>query len=268
MMRNLVVIGNVSQDTICYQGVCKGSSWGGAGLNISLSAAQLLNERPRLMSVVGDDALDLLSQLEKKVDISLIKVSRGKTCRFDIQYLSDGTLQNVGCDFGVATGLTLHFQAIELPLAHYHVSCRRPLNPEQVLPRIVKSNLSFSLDFILSSACQQIVRSEGWIRLAKYVFVNSQEVKILEGLYNIDDIQILIITSGSQPVRVLRLGHEILSQSCDNKVFYDVTGAGDVFIGTFLGSQIGGDELHLSIDKAIFMAQQSLDNIGVIRFLG
>lgn len=267
MMRNLVVIGNVSQDTISYQGVCKGSSWGGAGLNISVSAAQL-SERPRLISIVGDDALDLLSQLEKKVDISLTKVSRGKTCNFDIQYLSDGTLQNIGCDFGVATGLNLHFQTIELPLAHYHVSCRRPLSPEQILPRIVRRNLPFSLDFILSSACQQIVQSEGWIRLAKYVFVNSQELEILEGLYNIGDIQTLIITSGSQPVKVLRFGYEMLSQSCDNKVFYDVTGAGDVFIGSFLGSQIGGDELHVSIDKAIFMAQQSLDSIGVIRFLG
>lgn len=267
MMRNLVVVGNVSQDTISYQGIYKGSIWGGAGLNISVSAAQLC-ERPRLISIVGNDALDLLFQIEKKVDISLIKVSRGKTCHFDIQYISDGTLQNISCDFGVATGLTLHFQTTELPLAHYHVSCRRPLSPEQVLPQIVKSNLPFSLDFILTSARQQIVQSAGWIRLAKYVFVNSQELEILEDLYNIGDIKTLIITSGSEHVRILRFGHEILSQSCNNKVFHDVTGAGDVFIGSFLGSQIGGDELHVSINKAIFMAQQSLDSIGVMRFLG
>lgn len=267
MRPNLVVVGNISQDTISYNGIYKECCWGGAGLNISVSAAQL-GERPKLISIVGEDALDLLSLLEKKVDISFVKVSIGRTCRFDIQYLNDGTLQNIGCDFGVATGLNLHFQTIDLPLvAHYHVSCRQPLIPEQILPRVMERALSFSLDFILSSARQQMTQSKGWIGCAKYVFINSQEFEILEGLHNIGDIETLIITSGNQPVRVLRFGSEILHQACSDKVFYDVTGAGDVFIGAFLASQLNGNELSQSVDSAIVIAQKSLSDLGIMQFL-
>jgi sugar/nucleoside kinase (ribokinase family) len=269
MNHALVVVGNISKDSISYQGVYKGTGWGGAGLNVSLSAAQLLGSKPRLVSIVGEDAVPLLCQIEKKLDISLVKIKKGKTCRFNMQYSHDGTLQDVICSFGVSMYMNSYCQTVRLPIGHYHVSCRRPLDPKKILPRIIiETNSSFSLDFILSSAHEQIsLLSRCWLRRAKYVFVNSQELDIFNNLFAVNGIQTLVVTSADQPVSVLRFGHEILTQSCNNRAFHDVTGAGDVFIGAFLGSQLSGDELHTSIDEAILMAQQSLDDIGVARFL-
>jgi len=266
MNNDLVVIGNVSEDHVSYNGGSRRSFWGGSGLNISVSAAQF-GMRPRLVSVVGEDALDLLSQLEDRIDVSLVKVLNGKTCRFEIQYSRDGTLQGVNCDFGVANFLNSYLQEIDLPPAYYHVSCRQPVRPKRILPRITDRRLPFSLDFILSSARQQIAEAERWIQDAKYIFMNSQELEIFQGFHRISDVQTLIVTSSNQPVRVFKFGHEVLRRACSTKEFCDVTGAGDVFIGTFLASQFEGEGLRKSVERAILGAQKSLDSLGALQFL-
>lgn len=265
MRNDLIVVGNISQDIASYGGTSRRFFWGGAGLNISVTAAQF-GKRPRLISVVGEEALNVLSQLKEHVDISLVKMLSGKTCRFEIQYSRDGTLQNINCNFGVASFLNQYFQTIDLPLSHYHVSCRQPLNPKKILQRIAEKAFPFSLDFILSSAQQQMAKAKKWIQHAKYVFVNFQEFEILQSFYDIRDIQTIVVTSDRHPIRVFKSGREVLRQSHPMKKFCDVTGAGDVFIGTFLASQLKGEALYKSIEKAISIAQKSLDSLGIMPF--
>lgn len=265
MRNDLVVVGNISQDNASYCGTSRRFFWGGAGLNISVTAAQF-GKRPRLISVVGEDAIDILSELKKHIDISLVKVLSGKTCRFEIHYSRDGTLQNINCDFGVASFLNQYFQTIDLPLSHYHVCCRQPLDPHQVIQRIIEKVFPFSLDFILSSAHQQMSQAKKWIQYAKHVFVNLREFEILRSFYDISDVQTLVVTSDGHPIRVFNSGREVLCQSQPMKKFRDVTGAGDVFIGTFLASQLKGEALYKSIKKASSIAQKSLDSIGIMPF--
>lgn len=266
MSEDLIVVGNISLDNISYCGISKGSFWGGAGSYISASAA-ILGIRPKLISVVGRDALPLLAKMEDWVDISPIRVlGEKKTCYFDMRYSENGTLLDINCDFGAASSLSSYLQEVDLPLGHYHVSCRHPIDPKKIIYRIYEKGFSFSLDFILSSAWQQMAKTAVWLQHAKYIFVNSQELEILWDIKNISSIHTLIVTSGSQPVRVFKFGHEVLRQDCSTVKFCDVTGAGDVLIGAFLASQLRGDDLQESLDKAICLAQKSLRSTGVLQF--
>lgn len=264
MSCDLVIIGNISQDIASYGEIRTKPFWGGAGLNICLSATRT-GRRPKLISVVGEDGSELLAQLEERIDTSLVKVLKGETSRFVMQYSEDGTLQSIDCYFGVARHLNLHFQSLELPYAHYHVCCRRPVSPKHILQRITPSGFPFSLDFILTSAAQEITQVVKWIQNVKYVFVNRQEFEILKNLTDIRKIDKLVITYGKGPVRVLEFGQEVLCQPCPVvEEFSDVTGAGDVFIGVFLASQLEGDSLHDSINQAICTAQKSIGSSGIL----
>ncbi len=265
MTSDLGVIGNISWDTVSYREGPTNSFWGGAALNISLSASYS-GKKPMLISVVGTDASALVSEIENQIDITRVKISDGKTCHFEIRYSKNGIIEDVICDFGVANLLDLHFHKLHIPLAHYHICCRKPLSPAQAIQRVFEKSFPFSLDFVLSSAQQQMMQVSMWIKHAKYVFVNFQEFEILRDIVDICDIKMMIVTSAGEPVRVLRSGHEVLCLSCPSKEFLDVTGAGDVFIGAFLASQLKGEDLHKSVDWAIRTAQQSLNCLGTLLF--
>lgn len=256
-MTDLVVVGNISQDTVTYGQDTRPTFLGGAGLNISLAAARS-GKRPKLVSVVGGDVLDYLGQLKDKIDISLVMVTEGTTCRFHIHYSNSGTLQQIHCDFGVSQLLNSHIGNIPLAFAHYHVCCRNPLAPSLLLSQLVDNRFPFSVDFILSSAIQQIEQIRHWLQYAQYVFVNRQEYRILQDYADINTIKTLIVTAAGEPVEVLNFGDRVLTQPCPKRRFIDVTGAGDTFIGCFLVSQLDKEELEISVRKSIAVAQDSL----------
>lgn len=262
MSIDLAIVGNVSKDTVRYGENTKKPFWGGAGLNISVAAAQA-GKKPKLISVIGNDGLNLLSLLKDLVDVSFIKIVEGSTCRFYIQYSKTGTVESIYSEFGVAKFINTYFQKLELCSAHYHICCRTPLEPNLIVPRLVTEKLPFSLDFIVSSASQQMLRAKDSFQYADYVFINRQEFEILQNILDINIIKKLIITAGSEPVIVLEFGNEVLCQPCSQKDFHDVTGAGDVFIGTFLAYQLNGENLIFAISESINAAQKTLNSLGI-----
>ncbi len=266
MSTPLIIIGNVSRDTVRYGGTERGSFWGGAGLNVALAVRQQ-GDKPGLLSLVGSDARDLLAELEGRVDVSRIKVLDGDSCRFDIQYSREGVLENIKCDFGVESFLNSYLEEAKLIPAHYHICCREPLNAKQIILRVKQRGFTFSLDFIQSSIQQKLEQVKDLLQYAKFVFLNSQELRIWERICSVDRIATLVVTSSNQPVRVLEFGREVLNQECPPKKFFEVTGAGDVFAGTFLAAQFVGMGLSESVTRAISCSQQSLDNYGVMHFL-
>jgi sugar/nucleoside kinase (ribokinase family) len=266
MKSKFFVIGNVSKDQVLYDGGERATFWGGSGLNIAVSASRL-GMNPILVSVVGEDALELLSQVKDRIDVSSVKVVEGETCRFDIRYSADGTLKRIDSKFNAAGCLNDYLQGLHLAPGHYHVSCRRPLRPGGLLSRIAGGGYPFSLDFILSSVSEQLADAKEWIADAEHIFMNSQEFEILESSYDLEDFETIIVTSGSQPVRAIRFGEVVLRQVCVRKDFLDVTGAGDTFIGAFLASQLKGEALFRSVKRGVLSAQASLDSFGALDLL-
>lgn len=263
MNLKIAVIGNISRDTVSYKKERKKTFWGGGGLNISVAISRL-GKKAFLYSVLGNDAVEVLEMLKGMIDVTFIKLLDGKTCHFAIKYSPNGNLLNVRSSYGVAKQFNaslLDFKPMAKPI-HYHICCRSPLNPHLILPKLNEHNISYSLDFIKSSARRLILESKKWITGATYVFVNSDEYSILKNLANINDLKKVIVTSGSEPVKVFEFGKKVLEHACPKKEFNEVTGAGDVFAGTFLAMHLHGKALTESIARAIMSAQKSLDNPG------
>jgi sugar/nucleoside kinase (ribokinase family) len=259
----LAVIGNISRDILWYGTQKKGPTFGGAGLNIALAIAQR-GRRPKLISVLCSQHESLLRDISPLIETSMVCVQPGEICQFEIWYSEQGSLERLSSHFGVSLFFDAYVQHLEFPPAHYHVCCRKPLDPGLLLSRLASQNRSFSLDFIASSAREQIARCGTWIDKAAYVFVNEQEFHILNALHDIQTIPMLLVTNGSHPVIVFRRGEEVARQRCANREFYDVTGAGDIFAGTFLVNYlIEGKPLEEAISASIAAAQQSLDTLGI-----
>lgn len=265
MNNSLVVIGNISRDTSRYETSARFTTWGGSGLYIAL-AASCIGVSPRLIAVVGADALVLLDKIKPWVDISQIRIMKGETCRFDISYLKDGELRSIDCKFGVAELINIYLQDLPLSPAHYHISCRAPLSAHLILERLDSQGFPFSLDFILSSIKLQAPKVSRWIKDSKYVFLNLREFQIFQQEIDIAAIPLTIVTSGSGAIRVYRFGKELFRLYPDSSLFRDVTGAGDVLIGAFLANQLKNIGLYESLNNALILAQKSVHNVGPIEF--
>lgn len=260
---NITVVGNISRDTAWYGTNKRASFFGGAGLNIAWSLAHH-GQHPRLVSVLGQADRFLLDELAPFVDTTSVHILPGETCQFTFYYTSDGRLEHLVSYFGVAFSLDAHIQRVPLAVGHYHICCRHPIHPEPLLRRLIQNQIPFSLDFILSSIATQVESCKESIAFATCVFVNGQEFAVLSQLYDIAALKMLIITNGSGPIQVFCHGREVHRYTCTPASAFEVTGAGDVFTGTFLASYFQQKHsIDIAIEQAIVAAQVSLSQVGV-----
>jgi sugar/nucleoside kinase (ribokinase family) len=260
--RNVVIIGNVSYDRVVYpeSAFC---FWGGGGLNIALATSNM-GVTTKVLSAAGRDARSILESMGRYIDVSGVFIVDEETCRFLIEYDVNGEVVKTTASYGAANKLDSVISKVHFQKGHYHVCCRKPLMPQHVLKRLVDLDLPFSLDFVSTSAAENIRIVSEWMDVSKYVFVNRREFEILRGIRSIDDLQELIVTAGSNPVCVYQFGREVDRWECPKKGFVDITGAGDVFVGTYLGARLLGGDIASSVARAIVQSQRSIDDRGVL----
>lgn len=216
------------------------------------------------MSVVGSEFKEVQNEVESLLDTSILLTIDGKSSNFYLEYLLDGTLLKIESDFGVSKYINDYLASMHFDPSHYHLCCRAPLKPFEVINRLVQLNYPFSIDFILSSIEEQLNDIQSLIPFAKYIFVNEKEYCILKEKINLTKLNKVIVTSGAHPVKVFQQGELIIEQECPKvEEIQDVTGAGDVLVGTVLGLSLKGTELGESIRKGILAAQNSLQHLGV-----
>src|SRR5579871_3160743 len=235
MNMGLVVIGNISRDTVQYGNGPERTFFGGAGLNVAISAARA-GLRPSLISTIGEHDVSLLAHLNKDIDTDWVSTVPDTTCHFHIHYDEDGVLQTIRSQFGAAEHLNSHVATLPVIKAHYHICCRAPLEPTSILSRLEEIQASYSLDFIISSIAGhlQVERVRPWLPSAQCVFVNRREYEVLASICDVRQLPRVVITAGRKPVVVLEYGTEVFRHECSFLRVHEVTGAGDVFAGTYL----------------------------------
>lgn len=265
----LAVIGNISIDTINYHDQRKVSFWGGAGLNIAI-AVKKAKASVALISLVGEKSeliIEYINQLGIN-DLVLKDLSK-KNCEFEIFYDDTDKLNKITYEFGVMNSINTYLEYFDYSsYDFYHVCCKNPLKSVFCIEKIIKSRKKFSLGFIKSSILKQISEIGENIYFADFIFINNEELDILKEYCDLRKINLLIVTNGSNPVRVFKNGFLQNEYICKpKKNVIDVTGAGDTIIGSFLGQYFNEKNIEKAIIYAIEKAYEKLDTFGVANIL-
>ncbi|MFE0132351.1 PfkB family carbohydrate kinase [Streptomyces sp. NPDC059037] len=251
-MNSLSVIGNISRDRTRYPDDRGGEQLGGASLLVSLAAARA-GTAAAPIAVVGRDLQDLPGAvIVEGLDWSALHVSEDLSTAFTLDYDAQGQLLSVDAQYGASRAGTSH--ALDHIANHpgevYHLCCRRPLRVSALLHALDSCSAQFSLDFFLPSAEQMMCEAAPWLTSATTVFVNAAEHRLLARVVAVADLPEVVITDGPSPVRVYRWGELAATTYPPDRVFGEVTGAGDTLAGTYLAHRTHGATPEIALPAA------------------
>lgn len=269
-MKDLVIVGNISQDHVIHAGETKRIAIGGAALNVGIGS-KMVGMTPCLISVIGDDIpQEVLSVLKEHFDTFGVLACTGSSCSFRLIYEDLEQSPQIFTDAGVSIKLTDHARETLIETRHLHLCCRLPLDPAQVINAWEKKALpTLSVDFIHSSFAQQFKLLKPYLEFINYVFLNEKEYELLKE--NIDPATIaptIIITRGSRGAIALKRGQQLFFQpACLVDKPIDTTGAGDTFAGAFLGCVLQNMSIEQAMQRASAIAAQSVNDFDVMHLL-
>lgn len=248
------VIGNISRDRVSRPDGPVSELLGGAALHVALAASRA-GLRASPAAVIGTDLRWITGDRRLGVlDLSLVKVSPGDSCAFGLAYNADDLLAETVTSFGVAEELTGHALSVLALRPAWHVCCRRPLDAASVLNRLASAGRPFSIDFNLASARELMPAAGTALCQASAVFVNMAELAILSRVASLRDLPLVVVSDGPRPATALRHGHVSASATPPQVAVAEVTGAGDVLAGTFIGATARGlgdqEALRLAVSAA------------------
>ncbi|MEV4390545.1 carbohydrate kinase family protein [Nonomuraea sp. NPDC049607] len=259
------MIGNISIDTTRYPDGRTYVLIGGAALHVALGAARA-GTTARPAAVIGADLTRLHAlPWPEELGLSHVATVAGASCRFDITYGTDGQVIGLIAAFGCAAALTTH--ALDVlngsDCDHWHVCCRRPLDIGPILERLVTAGHSFSLDFHLTSAAEQIHAAKNALPHARTVFVNAAEYRLLDDFIAVNELATVVVSNGPGAVILLRYGHAITTESPQSGPVTEVTGAGDTLAGAFLAGILQGSTEREALASAVTAATHQARDAGL-----
>lgn len=263
MTGTLGVIGNVSRDRVSYPDGRRYVLIGGAALHIAL-AAHRAGMKASPIAVIGEDLVSPLMNPEVGgLDLSYIKVARGPSCTFRLEYGQDNHLTSAECDFGAAEENTAHALSVLGQHDWYHVCCRRPLKARLVLEQLVRRGACFSADFYLTSAANLIPAVVDFLPYAKTVFINAAEFGVLRTACDPHQLPGIVVSNGPHLACLLRHGCITATAQPPQAAVSEVTGAGDTLAGTFLAVAAAGLSDADALDAAVHAATRAIGSPGV-----
>ena len=283
-MNKLLIVGTVAFDAIETPFGKTDKILGGAGTYIGLSASHF-NLQSAIVSVVGDDFpqeyLDLLTA--RNIDISGLEIVKGgKTFFWSGKYHNDlnsrdtlATELNVLADFNPVVPQNFK-NADVVMLGNLH-----PLVQSGVLDQmttkpklIVLDTMNFWMDCALPELLEVIKRVD-------VITINDEEARQLSGEYSLVKAAAKIHTMGPKYVVIKKGEHGALLFQGDKMFFcpalpledvFDPTGAGDTFVGGFIGylaktDDISFDNMKRAIVYGSAMASFCVEKFGTERLM-
>lgn len=255
-MQRVVVIGNISTDSVHRPGRPVRHQLGGAALHLAAASARAgLTAAPA--AVIGPDLTHLPEDPRlPALDRSLMHRIREASAAFTIRYDGEGTVIGVETAYGAAGHLTRY--ALRLIARHpadtFHVSCRQPLDVPAVLAELTAQGARFSVDFHLPSAGQLVRAAEPWLRNATTVFVNAEEYAILTAVTGRHPCGEVVVSDGPRNAAVRRFGHPVHEIVPPRVPVRQITGAGDTLAGTYLACRARRLPPAQALRRAVFAA--------------
>ncbi|MDD2477315.1 MAG: PfkB family carbohydrate kinase [Dysgonamonadaceae bacterium] len=254
MKIDLLYAGNISLDKI----VCFDSSmreiWGGSALYSALASRAVFNGSIGIYSVVGND-------FDSKVlsDNDIIFFGKKNHDRKSNTFIIDE--KNKKCSLENKNYLKFAPVNQSINVEHLHVSFREGVPIERIFSGKIKFQ-HLSVDVMHFSVTRMKNILLRYLKDINIIFCNQSEYNSIKDI--LDKSVEVFVTDEEKAVRHYINGCENKYQvpKIVNKNIKSTTGAGDTFIGGFLGSYLGTGDCERAVSAAINLSGLSLSYCG------
>lgn len=240
---------------------------GGAAYFAALAASRIL-PNVGLVTRLGND-FDATFLLKHVLSDGVRKIADKQSTTSTNTYFSETDLtdRDMKLTIGVSADIVPEdFPEKWLTSAKYiHIATMPPLQQYPFLiylkEKAPQAKLSIDTDIYLLKNEENIKLVERNFSLADIVFANRVEYKMLKNV--IENGDEAIIKLDEEGARYMK-DQKILAEVKANKVIpVDVTGAGDIFAGTFLAYRTKGESVAKSLQEATDAATESVTKVGI-----
>ena len=250
-MLNLIYVGNISEDNIISDERGKLHKCLGGSTVYSSHASKCVSNKLRI-GIIGNTCINYKNKLEANGIEFLGNVVETNT-EF---YINEVTNECLGRNYNMVSCEN----SKKIETQHLHVSFRKGINIEQILNNQLISYNTLSIDVMIHSVKEMIPVILKYLEKINIIFCNMDEYKIIKEYLN-DKIKI-VVTNNSNPILFMENGKVFIQEieKMDNVV--STTGAGDSFVGGFLGEFVLSKNLNESIQKGVITSQKSILGYG------
>ncbi len=244
----ITYVGNISKDNIMAKNKKNETSIGGSAVYSSF-ATKFIDSHIDV-EVIGNASRKYVEIL-KKNNITFLGKTTTENTEFFIDELN-GTC--IGKNYS-----NISFYG-NLKTDHLHISFRKGIDVDSIIQNNRVTFKSLSVDVMIHSVKECVEKIKKYKDIINILFCNLDEYRILEE--HIRDIPIVVITNNKHPVIIRQNEKNFIAKVrlCENII--SDTGAGDSFIGGFLGEYLNSKDLYRAVNSGINASNLSLSNIG------
>lgn len=244
----ITYVGNISKDEIINKENKKYISIGGSAIYSSF-ATRAINHKIDI-EIIGNTSRKNIEIINKRNIYFYGKQNKNET-KFFINEIENSC---IGKNYN-----NISFKGY-LNTEHLHISFRKGIDIDKILESKKISFNSLSVDVMIHSIEDVIPKLEKYEDIIDILFCNLSEYKVLKE--KISKIPLIIITNNKYPI-IIKSNNDIFVMNvkkCEHIV--SDTGAGDSFIGGFLGEYIKNKNIYEAVRVGILTSNLSLSKIG------
>lgn len=253
-MLDLIYVGNISEDSIISNEKGELHKCFGGSTIYSSYASKCVSSNLKI-GVIGNACIKYKNELEANGIKFLGKIMENNT-QF---YINEVTNECFGTNYNMVS----YEGSEKIVTQHLHVSFRKGINVEQILNNQLILYNTLSIDVMIHSVKEMIPIIIKYLKKIDIIFCNMDEYQIIKEYIN-NKIKV-VITNNSKPI-VLIENEKIFIQKIENvDNIVSVTGAGDSFIGGFLGEFLLSNNLKKAIQMGMKTSQKSILQYGPLK---
>lgn len=275
---SLLIVGSLAFDTIKTPFGSIERTVGGSGAYLSLSAAQF-NRNTKLVSVIGNDfdKKFMVTLTSNKIDISGVEIKEDKqTFHWEGHYHADlSTRTSIKTELNVLIDyepiVPNQFKDADfLVLGNFHPDYQlKTLTQLDVRPKLIALD---TMNYWMDIAKEKLLHL---LSLVDIISINEEEARLLTGEYSLVKAAKKIMASGVRFVIIKKGEHGALLFNRE-EVFYapalpleevfDPTGAGDTFLGGFMGYLSNTEDISFQNMKRAMIFGSAMASFCVQKF--
>lgn len=265
-INDVIFVGNSSVNEITNSlGVVRKYLPGGSAIGSATAASFFNGLRIGIYSCIGDD-FPLTFLEDTSIDTRYLCRSSHNSNRFVINEKT-GEIYLVGNDY-----LPMPKIKQKIKTKHLHVSCREGVTPEEIFKNVEYETCS--MDVMFSS----IRKKRGSIRFClpflNVMFCNEQEYGKLNSILNLELVRkysnlIIFVTRAERGLSIYfkEESLNVPTVPMEKEKIVSTTGAGDAYIGGFLGGCFKKNNVKEAIAYGLSIAGVSIEDFGVYHIL-